>query len=152
MGTRQGSEVMQMTDTRGPITVGAAIGWGAPRHGRALRFLFTGVWLVYLIAPVYELFGHHRSALWIGGGVVIAVAFCGIYIYVIGTWEQGWQKTRAGLAVIFVLAVIACVVYARPGSRCGSTSPRPPASWSPAAGPRCARCSGSASATPCWAG
>jgi two-component system, NarL family, sensor histidine kinase DesK len=112
MGTRQGSEVMaQMTDSRGPITVGAAIGWGAPRHGRALRFLFTGVWLVYLIAPVYQLFGHHHSALWIVGGVAIAVAFCAIYVYVIGTWERGWQKTRAGLAAIFVLAVIACVVY-----------------------------------------
>jgi two-component system sensor histidine kinase DesK len=112
MGTRQGSEVMaQMTDSRGPITVGAAIGWGAPKHGRALRFLFTGVWLVYLIAPVYQLFGHHHSALWIVGGVAIAVAFCAIYVYVIGTWERGWQKTRAGLAAIFVLAVIACVVY-----------------------------------------
>ena len=61
METTQGSEVMaQMTESRGPVTLGAT-GRALPRQGRAMRFLFTGVWLVYLLAPVSQLFGHHRS-------------------------------------------------------------------------------------------
>jgi len=113
METTQGSEVMaQMTDSRGPITLGVT-GRALPRRGRAVRYLFTGVWLVYILAPVSQLFGHHHSVPWIVGGLLIAVAFCALYIYVIGSWQQdeGWRMIRPGLAAIFVLAVVACVVY-----------------------------------------
>jgi len=111
MDTTQGSEVMaQMTDSRGPMALGAT-GRALPRQARAMRFLFTGVWLIYLIAPIYQLFGHHHSALWIAGGLAIAAAFCVIYVYVICTWERGWPVTRIGLAALFVLAVVACLVY-----------------------------------------
>jgi two-component system, NarL family, sensor histidine kinase DesK len=111
METTHGSEVMaQMADSRGPIML-STTGRVLSRQGRVMRLLFTGVWLVYLVAPVYQLFGHHHSALWIAGGVAIAAAFCVIYVYVICSWNQGWQMTRVGLATLFVLAVVACVVY-----------------------------------------
>jgi len=113
METTQGSEVMaQMTGSRGPITLGAT-GRALPRQGRAVRFLFTGVWLVYLAAPVSQLFGHDHSVPWIVGGLLIALAFCVIYVYVIGSWQRwgDWRKVRVGLAAIFVLAVVACVIY-----------------------------------------
>jgi hypothetical protein len=32
-------------------------------------------------------------------------------VRVAGAPSPGWRKTRAGLAAIFVLAVIACVIY-----------------------------------------
>jgi two-component system, NarL family, sensor histidine kinase DesK len=101
-----------MTDSRGPINLGAA-GRALPRQGRAMRFLFTGVWLVYLAAPVSQLFGHQHSVPWMVGGLLIAAAFCIIYVYVIGSWQRWgeWRKVRAGLAAIFALAVVACVVY-----------------------------------------
>jgi len=113
METTPGSEVMaQMTESRGPVTLGAT-GRALPRQGRAMRFLFTGVWLVYLLAPVSQLFGHHHSVPWIVGGLLIAVAFSVIYIYVIGSWQRwgSWRSTRLGLVAIFVLAVVACLIY-----------------------------------------
>ncbi len=113
METTQGSEVMaQMTESRGPVTLGAT-GRALPRQGRAMRFLFTGVWLVYLLAPVSQLFGHHHSVPWIVGGLLIAVAFSVSYVYVIGSWQRwgSWRSTRVGLVAIFVLAVVACVIY-----------------------------------------
>jgi two-component system sensor histidine kinase DesK len=102
----------QMTESRGPITLGAT-GRALPRQARVMRFLFTGVWLIYLLAPVSQLFGHHHSAWWIAGGLLIAVAFCVIYVYVIGSWRRGggWRGIRLGLAAIFALAVVACVIY-----------------------------------------
>jgi two-component system sensor histidine kinase DesK len=112
METTQGREVMaQMSDSRGPMPLGAT-GRALSRPARTMRFLFTGVWLVYILAPVSQLFGHQHSVPWIVGGLLIAVAFCIIYVYVVGSWERGgWRTTMAGLAAIFVLAVVACVVY-----------------------------------------
>ena len=55
---------------------------GTPGTGSNWRWLFSSVWLVYLIQPVIDLF-HHGGALWIVGGLVITIAFCGIYIPVL---------------------------------------------------------------------
>jgi two-component system, NarL family, sensor histidine kinase DesK len=101
----------QMADSRGPITMGAT-GRALPRQARVMRLLFTGVWLIYLVAPVSQLFGHDHSVPWIVGGLLIAAAFGVVYVYVIGSWERGgWRMARAGLAAIVVLAVVACVTY-----------------------------------------
>jgi two-component system, NarL family, sensor histidine kinase DesK len=113
MEATHGSEVMaQMANSRGPVTL-SATGRVLSRRGRTMRLLFTGVWLVYILAPVSQLFGHGHSVPWIVGGLVIAVAFCAIYIYVVGSWQrdEGWRMTSPGLAALFVLAVVACVIY-----------------------------------------
>jgi two-component system, NarL family, sensor histidine kinase DesK len=83
---------------------------GTPGTGSNWRWLFSGVWLVYLIQPVIDLF-HHGGALWIAGGLVIAVAFCVIYIPVLMYHDKRPRLAVAGLVTIGALSVLACVVY-----------------------------------------
>ena len=79
---------------------------GRPAHGRLqrphvpgtgspLRWFFSGIWLVYLVQPVSELFGHHHGVVWIAGGLAITVAFCAIYMPVLmyRTSSRGWPGT-----------------------------------------------------------
>jgi len=86
-----------------------------PGTGGPLRWLFSSIWLVYLVQPVSELFrlhhGHHRGVLWIAGGLAITVAFCVIYAPVIIDVDKRPRLSRAGLAVLFLLAAVASVVY-----------------------------------------
>jgi len=81
------------------------------RHGGWIRWFFSGIWLIYLIAPVAGLFGKGHGPLWIAGGVTLAVVFCALYIVVLGTWESYPRRAHIGLAVLFVLSVIACLAY-----------------------------------------
>jgi two-component system, NarL family, sensor histidine kinase DesK len=109
-------------------TVAPGPGWSRPplvtrgftdRHvpgtGGPLRWLFSSIWLVYLVQPVSELFrlhhGHHHSVLWIAGGVAITAAFCVIYAPVIIDVDKRPRLSRAGLAALVVLAAVASVVY-----------------------------------------
>jgi two-component system sensor histidine kinase DesK len=95
---------------RSPVLVSARE-QGVPGTGSAMRWLFSSIWLLYLIQPVIELFRHHRGALWIAGGVVITVAFCVIYIPIVinvGRWPRA---ARAGLAALILLSAVACLVY-----------------------------------------
>jgi two-component system, NarL family, sensor histidine kinase DesK len=79
--------------------------------GGPLRWFFSGVWLVYLIQPVSQLFGHHHTVLWTAGGLAITVTFCVVYIGVLGAWDRNPRMAQRGLAIVFALAVLACVVY-----------------------------------------
>ena len=80
-------------------------------RGSWMRWFFSGIWLVYLIAPVANLFGKGHGTVYIAGGVLLAVAFCVLYIGILCTWERYPQRALVGLAVIAALAVIACLVY-----------------------------------------
>jgi len=84
-----------------------------PGTGGSLRWFFAGIWLVYLIQPVGDLFKDQYGALWIAGGLAIAIAFCAIYVTIIcnsGSWPR---QARWGLAAIAVLAALACAVYGK---------------------------------------
>jgi two-component system, NarL family, sensor histidine kinase DesK len=81
------------------------------RAGGWVRWFFSGIWLVYLIAPVSELFGKGHGPLWIAGGVTLTAVFCVIYITILATWESYPRRAHIGLAVIVALSVIACLVY-----------------------------------------
>ena len=81
------------------------------RRGSWMRWFFSGIWLVYLIAPVAALFGKGHNPLFVAGGVLLAVAFCALYIGILCTWERYPRRALAGLAVIAALAVTACLVY-----------------------------------------
>jgi two-component system sensor histidine kinase DesK len=72
--------------------------------------VFSGVWLVYLIQPVIDLF-HHGGALWIAGGLVIVVTFCAIYLPLLMYHEDRPELAKAGLVTIAVLAALACLIY-----------------------------------------
>ena len=76
-----------------------------------LRYLITGIWFVYFINPVANLFGHHRTVLWIAGGVALAAAFCGTFLVAVSCWQQQPKMARWAYACMFALAAIACVVY-----------------------------------------
>ena len=86
-----------------------------PGTGGPLRWLFSSIWLVYLVQPVSELFrlhhGYHRGVLWIAGGLAITVAFCVIYAPVIIDVDKRPRLSRAGLAALVLLAAVASVVY-----------------------------------------
>jgi two-component system, NarL family, sensor histidine kinase DesK len=86
---------------------------GVPGTGNAWRWFFSGVWLVYLISPVSNLFGHHHAVLWIGGGLAIAIAFCALYVPVLGYSVEHPDLSRRGLAALAVLAALGCVVYGK---------------------------------------
>ena len=81
-----------------------------PGTGSQWRWLFSGVWLIYLIQPVIDLF-HHGGALWIAGGLAITAAFCVIYLPLLMYHEDRPRLAVAGLVTIAVLAGLACVVY-----------------------------------------
>jgi two-component system, NarL family, sensor histidine kinase DesK len=81
-----------------------------PGTGSHWRWLFSGVWLIYLIQPVIDLF-HHGGALWIAGGLTITIAFCVIYMPLLMYHEDRPRLALAGLAAIAVLAGLACVIY-----------------------------------------
>jgi two-component system, NarL family, sensor histidine kinase DesK len=83
----------------------------APGTGQAQRWFFSGIWLIYLISPVSNLFSDHHSIPWIACGLVIAIAFSAIYVTIICNSDRWPRQARWGLAAIAVLAAIACVVY-----------------------------------------
>jgi two-component system, NarL family, sensor histidine kinase DesK len=84
-----------------------------PGMGSAWRWAFSGIWLVYLIQPVSGLFGHGHGALWIAGGLAIAIAFSVIYVLVLVNCDGRPRLARAGLVTIALLAFVACVVYGK---------------------------------------
>ena len=86
---------------------------GVPGTGNVWRWFFSGVWLVYLIQPVGDLFGHHHGVLWIAGGLAIAIAFCAVYVPTVANSVGRPDLGRAGLAALAVLAALACVVYGK---------------------------------------
>jgi two-component system sensor histidine kinase DesK len=83
--------------------------------GIVLRYFFSGVWLIYLIQPVADLFDakHPHSALYRYGGVVLVAAFCALYLFLITTWWQNRARGRAGLGMLAGLAVVICLIYGK---------------------------------------
>jgi two-component system sensor histidine kinase DesK len=84
-----------------------------PGTGSPMRWFFSAVWLVYLIEPVADLFGHGHGVAWIAGGLAITVAFCVIYLLVLMYSDEQPRLGRYGLVAIAALAALACVVYGK---------------------------------------
>jgi len=78
-----------------------------------MRWLFSSIWLVYLVQPVGELFGHRHGVLWIAGGITITIAFCVIYVPALVNVEKWPRLSRAGLVALGLLAALACTVYGK---------------------------------------
>jgi two-component system sensor histidine kinase DesK len=95
------------------LVTGTFAGRHVPGTGSPMRWFFSGVWLVYLIQPVSNLFGHHHGVAWIACGLVITVAFCVIYMLVLMYSDSQPRLGRYGLVAIAVLAALACVVYGK---------------------------------------
>jgi len=94
--------------------------WDTPGyHSRGARLagtLFTAVWLIYLVAPVVDLFTGHYSALYRWGGLAIVLVFSAIYVVLVPKWPFRPRYALPGLAVMAGLAVTACVIYGGSGA------------------------------------
>jgi two-component system sensor histidine kinase DesK len=106
-----GQTAAQWPMTSGPVLLGLAGERGVPGAGGPLRWLFSSIWLFYLIEPVSELFGHHHSVLFIVGGVALTVAFCLIYAPIVIKADKWPRLSRDGLIALILLAALACVLY-----------------------------------------
>ncbi len=82
-----------------------------PGTGGPQRWLFSSIWLVYLVAPVSGLFGHRHGAAWVAGGLAIAAAFCVVYAPIVAQANKWPRLARLGLGALAGLAALACVVY-----------------------------------------
>ena len=83
--------------------------------GVVLRWFFSGVWLIYLIQPVFDLFDpkHPHSGLYQAGGVALTAVFSVLYIFLVSTWWQNRTRGRVGLAVLAGLAVVISLIYGK---------------------------------------
>jgi two-component system, NarL family, sensor histidine kinase DesK len=83
------------------------------RLGVVLRYFFSGVWLIYLVQPVSELFDpkHPHSVLYQAGAVTLIVTFSVLYVFLITTWYRNQNSGRIGLLVLAGLAVAISLVY-----------------------------------------
>jgi hypothetical protein len=107
----------------GMVISALGVKW-VPGTNNPWRWFFSAIWLVYLVAPISSLFsrvevrshGHllrsyYHGPLWIGGGLVIAAAFCVVYIALLIRWGERRAWGRGGLAAIVALSAVACAIY-----------------------------------------
>jgi two-component system sensor histidine kinase DesK len=78
-----------------------------------MRWVFSSIWLVYLVQPISQLFGHQHGVLWIAGGLALTAAFCVIYIPVSVNVDKWPRLALGGLAALVLLAALTCVVYGK---------------------------------------
>ncbi len=83
--------------------------------GVVLRWFFSGVWLIYLIGPVADLFDpkYHRSVAYQAGAVTLVAVFCVLYVFLLSTWWQNRARGRIGLAALAGLALTASLVFGK---------------------------------------
>jgi two-component system sensor histidine kinase DesK len=76
-----------------------------------LGTLFTGIWLLYLIGPIVDLFTGHYSLPYQLTGLAILVVFSAIYVTIVPRWPLSPRYAMHGLIAMAALAVAACVVF-----------------------------------------
>jgi two-component system sensor histidine kinase DesK len=103
------------TTEDGSIPYGGFMARYQSRGARVFGVVFTGVWLLYLVAGVADLFHHHYSAGYIAGGMAIVLVFSVLYLVVVPSWPWPRRQTHPGLAALAVLAVLGCLFYGPSG-------------------------------------
>jgi two-component system sensor histidine kinase DesK len=107
---------MYRTDAGGKLPhVGLVAGYPS-RAARIAGVAFTGVWLLYLIGPVVDLFTHHYGPVHVGVGLAIITVFAVLYLILVPNWPAPRRYTLPGLAVLALLATAACVIYGGTGA------------------------------------
>ena len=97
----------------GVVTSAQRTGFVPGTGNNSMRWFFSAVWLVYLIGPVSDLFGHHHGVLWIAGGLAITLVFCFVYIAALVNWGDRPRLGRAGLATIAVSVLLVTLLQRR---------------------------------------
>ena len=75
-----------------------------PRGWRWLRLLFSAIWLVYLAQPLSTLSGREHSVLFQVAAVVVALAFCAVFIVAVIQWDEHPALARWAVWLLFPLA------------------------------------------------
>ncbi len=83
---------------------------------RLAGHIFTGVWLLYLVAPMVDLFTQHYSAAYRWGGLAIIVGFAAIYLFAVPNWPYSPGYALPALATMAALAIIASLLYGGVGA------------------------------------
>ena len=83
---------------------------------RLAGYAFTGVWLLYLVAPLVDLLTQHFSEPYRWGGVTLIVAFCAIYLSAVPNWAYARWYALPALAALAALATTASVLYGGVGA------------------------------------
>jgi two-component system sensor histidine kinase DesK len=111
MATRSTEAALGPTDLAEDALLAEAREQGIPGAGSPWRWFFSGIWLAYLIQPISDLFQPHHSVAWITGGLVIAAAFCAVYLPALMYVDERPRWAGAGLAGLTVLSAVSCVIY-----------------------------------------
>ena len=83
---------------------------------RLAGYAFTGVWLLYLVAPVVDLLTQPHSLPYRWGGVAIIVAFSAIYLFAVPNWAYAAWYALPAVAALATLATIASLLYGGVGA------------------------------------
>src|ERR1700744_834836 len=75
------------------------------------RWFFSGIWLIYLIQPVADLFGTGHGLLWPLGGLLLTAAFCVLYLPVLMFTDTHPRHAGLGLLGLAVVAAVTCLIY-----------------------------------------
>ncbi len=110
MATRSTEAALGPADLAEDALLTEAREQGIPGAGSRWRWFFSGIWLAYLIQPISNLFDRHDPA-WIAGGLVLAAAFCAIYMPALMFVDERPRWAGAGLAALAVLSAVSCVIY-----------------------------------------
>jgi len=117
----QRTAAVDATSAAGPAGMASrAIGkFRGPGTGGGGRYFFIGIWLIYLVEPISNLFSRSQShghsyghgVLYIAGGLLITAVFCAIYLPIMSNVDRWPRAAQAALAALAVLTGLACVVY-----------------------------------------
>ena len=106
---------MSSRATRPAVPDGPYVGYRT-LAARLAGHVFTGVWLLYLVAPVVDLLTEHYSLPYRWGGVALIVAFAAIYLFAVPNWPtSGWYALPA-VAALAALAIVAALLYGGVGA------------------------------------
>jgi two-component system, NarL family, sensor histidine kinase DesK len=83
---------------------------------RLAGHVFTGVWLLYLVAPVVDLITEDYSAPYRWGGVALIVAFAAIYLFAVPNWAYSRWYALPAVSSLAALAIVASVLYGGVGA------------------------------------
>jgi two-component system sensor histidine kinase DesK len=106
---------MSSRATRPAIPTGPYVGYRT-LAARLAGHVFTGIWLLYLVAPVADLFTGHYSAPYRWGGLALIVAFSAIYLFAVPDWAYSRSYALPAVAALAALAIVACLLYGGVGA------------------------------------
>jgi two-component system sensor histidine kinase DesK len=114
-GTDPDGVIMSSRATGPAVPDGPYVGYRT-LPARLAGHLFTGIWLLYLVAPVVDLFTQDYSAPYRWGGLAIIVAFSAIYLLAVPNWAYSRWYALPAVAALAALAAVASLLYGGVGA------------------------------------